>query len=335
MLRSEGATVAHKQARFLCTVCNHTRASKGPGRQLEIRCPWCPALLAGPSRCLDAFTTALIECGDGTQWYTSTTQLQLASYDLCVACRAVPTLHLTVDGGMPARLKKTSPAGSRLPPLRPRGITWNLPTFALNGGDPVFSDVRVLILGHGLGLVGKGFKRWVDGFSLPPMLEQLEFSQFYDRPIHKMSWSEPLREITFGEAFNQPIHRVRWPESLEKLTFGEGFNQPVEKVKWPASLKEIAFGMNFNQPITTVAWPVSLRNLSFGDHFDQSVAGVVWPRTLQELAFSRAFRRQIDDIDWPVSLEVLTIAVPPDAPLPTWPWPGVEVRRVWRYWWKT
>lgn len=291
-------------------------------------------LLAGPSRCLDAFATALTECGDGKEWYTSTAQLQLASYDLCVACRAVPTLHLTVDGGMPARLKTNEAAGSRLPAFRPRGITWNLPVSALNGKDPVFSDVKVLILGHGLGLVGKGFNRWVDELSLPPKLERLVFSQFHDRPIHRVSWPGSLREIAFGEGFNRPVHRVRWPGSLEKLTFGEGFNQPIDEVKWPASLKELTFGMRFNQPVDAVVWPASLQKLSFGDHFDQSVAGVVWPGTLQELAFSRAFQRPVDDIiEWPSSLERLTIARPPGAPpLPTWP--GVEVCRVWRYWWK-
>lgn len=281
-------------------------------------------------------TTALNECGDGSEWYTSTAQLQLVSYDFCVACRAVPTLHLAVDGGMPVRLKAAgggAAGSSRLPAFRPRGITWNLPTAALNGKEPVFSDVKVLILGHGLGLVGKGFARWVDELSLPPALERLTFSQFYDRPIHKVSWPGPLREITLGEGFNQPIHGVRWPGSLERLTFGEGFNQPIDRAEWPASLKEIAFGMHFDQPIAGAVWPASLQKLSLGDRFDQSLAGAVWPGTLQELAFSRAFQRPIDDVEWPGSLERLTIARPPDAPLPTWP--GVEVCRVWRHWWKT
>eukprot|EP00752_Nemacystus_decipiens_P003613 g3330.t1 len=300
-------------------------ASSGPQAQPD---------KAGRSRCLDAFRTALTECGDVREWYTSTTQLQLASYDLCVACRTVPTLHLAVGGGMPARLRqRNAAAGSRLPAFRPRGITWNLPTSALNGSDPVFSEVKVLVLGHGLGLVGKGFNRWVDELSLPPRLEKLVLSQFYDRPIHKVSWPESLREITFGEGFNQQICRARWPGSLEKMTFGEGFNQPIDEVKWPASLKEVSFGMRFNQPVAAVVWPSSLQKLSFGDNFDQRVAEVVWPDTLQELAFGRAFQRPIHGIEWPGSLERLMIARPPDVPLPTWP--GVEVNRVWRYWWKT
>lgn len=300
------------------------------------RTPTTTTTTTGAGRCLAAFATALTECGGGREWYTSTAQLQLASYDLCVACRAAPTLHLAVDGGMPARLKTgDGAAGSRrLPAFRPRRVTWNLPPSALNGEeDPVFSDVKVLILGHGLGLVGGGSRRWAgDGLSLPPALEQLIFSQFYDRPIHGVSWPGSLREITFGEGFNQPIHGVRWPGSLERLTFGEGFDQPVDRVGWPASLTEIAFGMRFNQSTSAVTWPPSLRKLSFGGRFDQCVARALWPGKLQELTFGRAFQRPIDHIEWPGSLERLTIARAPGAPLPTWP--GVEVCRVWRYWWK-
>lgn len=250
-----------------------------------------------------------------------------------MACRAVPTLHLTVDGEMPVRLAThEDTAGSRLPPFRPHAITWNPPPCALNGKHPVFSNAKVLILGHGLGNVGKAFNRWVGNeLSLPPTLERLIFGQFYDRPVHKVSWPGSLREINFGEGFNQPIQGVRWPGSLERLTFGECFNHPIDRVEWPASLEEIAFGMEFNQPVAAVTWPTSLQKLSFGDHFNQSVAGAVWPAGLRELAFGRAFQRFINGVEWPGSLERLTIARHPFNPLPSWP--GVEVCRVWRYWW--
>lgn len=291
-----------------------------------------PPAPSPPSRCLDALVVALAECGDGKAWYTSTTQLQLASLDLCVACRAVPTLHLTVDGGMPDRLRAGT-ATSRVPPFRPRGVTWNLPLSALRGQeDEVFSEVRVLILGHGLGRVSKGLNRWVDGrVSLPPALRELTFGQWYNRPVDKVAWPAHLEKLTFGEGFNQPIDRVSWPPSLRRLTFGLYFDQPIHGASWPGSLQELRFGHYFNQPIDRVDWPASLERLTFGLKFNQPVGGVAWPPSLRELTFSRGFAQPIQDVEWPGALEHLTIAGPVGAPLPTWP--GVEVHAVWRDWW--
>ncbi|CAN0450569.1 unnamed protein product [Ectocarpus sp. 12 AP-2014] len=285
------------------------------------------------SRCLDALIVALTNTGDGQGWYTPTTQLQLASLDFCTACRAVPTTHVTVDGDVPTRLEAGIDNGgaSRVPAFRPRGVTWNLPIAALRGEDDVFADVRVLVLGHGLGRVGVRFNRWVDGLQLPPALQDLTFGQWYDRPIHKVSWPATLRRITFGEAFNQPIDRVSFPESLEELTFGIHFNQPVSKVEFPSSIQYLTFGDEFNQPIEDISWPVSLQELSFGWRFNQPIDNVSWPPRLQALTFSREFQATIDHIEWPDSLKRLTIASPVGTPLPTWP--GVDVHRMWRHWW--
>ncbi|CAM9550804.1 unnamed protein product [Scytosiphon promiscuus] len=294
---------------------------------------------ASPGRCLDALIVALTQSGDGKAWYTSTTQLQLASLDLCVACRAVPTLHLIIDGGMPDRLRASgggaaaAAVASRVPAFRPRGVTWNLPLSALRGQeDEVFAEVRVLVLGHGLGRVSKGLSRWVDGrVSLPPALRELTFGQWYNRPVHGVAWPSRLEKLTFGEGFNQPIDRVSWPPSLRRLTFGLYFDQPIRGASWPASLRELRFGHYFNQPIDRVVWPASLERLTFGLKFNQPIGEVAWPSSLRELTLSRDFAQPIDDVEWPSSMEHLTIAGPVGAPLPSWP--DVEVHAVWRDWW--
>ncbi|CAN0268689.1 unnamed protein product [Ectocarpus sp. 6 AP-2014] len=170
------------------------------------------------SRCLDALIVALTNAGDGQGWYTPTTQLQLASLDFCTACRAVPTVHLTVDGDVPARLKAGIDNGgaSRVPAFRPRCVTWNKPIAALRGEDDVFADVRVLVLGHGLGRVGVRFNRWVDGLQLPPALQDLTFGQWYDRPVHKPRLSSddrPHRVARLSEAaHNRPSRRHSAPD---------------------------------------------------------------------------------------------------------------------------
>ncbi|CAN0441526.1 unnamed protein product, partial [Ectocarpus sp. 12 AP-2014] len=47
------------------------------------------------SSCLSALIVALNDTCDGTSWYTSTKELQLASLEFCTACRNYPTMHLT------------------------------------------------------------------------------------------------------------------------------------------------------------------------------------------------------------------------------------------------
>ncbi|CAM9480532.1 unnamed protein product [Ectocarpus sp. 12 AP-2014] len=188
------------------------------------------------SRCLDALIVALTNAGDGQGWYTPTTQLQLASLDFCTASRAVPTAHVTVDGDVPSCLEAGIDNGgaSRVPAFRPRGVTWNLPIAALRGEDDVFADVRLLVLGHGLGQVGVHFNRWVNGLQLPPALQDLTFGQWYDRPIHKISWPATLRRITFGEAFNQPprVSSDDRPHRVARL-FEAAHNRPSRRHSAP------------------------------------------------------------------------------------------------------
>ncbi|CAN0202173.1 unnamed protein product, partial [Ectocarpus sp. 8 AP-2014] len=58
------------------------------------------------SRCLDAFIVALSQprAGGNKQWYASTLQLQLASFDYCRACRRVPTLLVRATRDSPYSL---------------------------------------------------------------------------------------------------------------------------------------------------------------------------------------------------------------------------------------
>ncbi|CAM9581862.1 unnamed protein product, partial [Ectocarpus sp. 12 AP-2014] len=98
-----------------------------------------PSCALGPRRnsCLKALTVALNETCNGKSWYTSTKELQLASLELCMTCRHHQTLHLTVDAHTPRRLLAAADApsphpkrlcGTRVPRLRARRVTWNVPT---------------------------------------------------------------------------------------------------------------------------------------------------------------------------------------------------------------
>ncbi|CAM9216682.1 unnamed protein product [Ectocarpus fasciculatus] len=193
----------------------------------------------GCSRCLDALVVALTDAGDGQGWYTPTTQLQLASLDFCAACRAVPTVHLTVDGDVPGRLNAGVDNGaSRVPAFRPRGVTWNLPMSALRGGDDVFADVRELVLGHGLGGVSKRINRWVDGFQLPPALQDLTFGQWYDRSPRLSNADRPPRVARLSNAaHNRPS---RWHSAPDMARRGSASHvAPLVETAKPSCLKGV------------------------------------------------------------------------------------------------
>ncbi|CAM9816795.1 unnamed protein product, partial [Ectocarpus fasciculatus] len=98
-----------------------------------------PSSTRGPTSdlCLKALMVALSETCDGNSWYTSTKELQLASLEFCTTCRNYPTLHLTVDAHTPRRLLAAADApsphpkrlcGTRVPRLRARSVTWDMPT---------------------------------------------------------------------------------------------------------------------------------------------------------------------------------------------------------------
>ncbi|CAM9571881.1 unnamed protein product, partial [Laminaria digitata] len=64
--------------------------------------------------CLDAFIIALNQACDGEIGYVPTLNLQLASVQLCVACRRSATLRVRVDDATPHTLLTAShsPLGS-------------------------------------------------------------------------------------------------------------------------------------------------------------------------------------------------------------------------------
>ncbi|CAM9957256.1 unnamed protein product [Ectocarpus sp. 4 AP-2014] len=225
---------------------------------------------------------------DGKNWYTSTRELQLASLDLCIACRNYPTVRLNVEAHTPRRLLAATDAPppnpkrlfkTRVPRLRACRVAWNMVTAAeLRFPMFVMTDV-----------------------------DCLKFGKDFQGGLEDVAWPERLKAIEFGSGsvFNKPIDQVQWPASLQKLEFGYMFNRPVEGAKFPSSLQELIFGgvSSFNQPIAGVVLPSSLQELDLGDSFNQPIEDVAWPDSLQWLAFGVVFNQPIDNVGWPASLE--------------------------------
>lgn len=272
--------------------------------------------LSHGDKCLDAFTVALNQACDRQPWYTSTSQLQLASLSFCVASRKVATLHLRVGDNTPPQLLADADAAqsqsedrgsSRVPRLRARAVTWTRASVAeLRGPLDVLVNVKIF---H---LWATWFIGSVEDVAWPPSLEVLRFDNVFNQPIANVSWPPSLKQITFVWNFNQPVESVAWPASLEILHFGEDFDQPVESVVWPVGLRELTLGWNFNQPIELVVWPASLQLLQLGCRFNQPIARVTWPTSLQRLSFgifdpdidsySSKFNQPIDQAVWPATL---------------------------------
>ncbi|CAM9696951.1 unnamed protein product [Ectocarpus sp. 8 AP-2014] len=109
--------------------------------------------------CFNAIIGALNDTCDGKCCYTSTTELQLASLEFCIACRNFKTLHLKVDKNIPGWLLAAADAlppnptqlcGTRVPRLRTRRVTWNMPSAeALEPPVYALTDVDGLEFGHG------------------------------------------------------------------------------------------------------------------------------------------------------------------------------------------
>ncbi|CAM9464117.1 unnamed protein product [Ectocarpus sp. 13 AM-2016] len=270
----------------------------------------------GPTRnsCSEAFTVALNETCDGTSWYTSTKELQLASLEICIACRSYPTVHLKVDDQIPRRLLAIADAPppkpkrlcwTRVPRLRARHVTWNMPT-AAELRTPIFAMTDVEYLEFGMGL-----KDGLDAVAWPQRLKTIHFHECspFDQPLELVQWPASLQRITFGADFNQPIERVGFPASLQQLIFLTSysrFNQSIAGAILPASLQLLALGMAFNQSIEDVVWPASLQQLTFGSTFNQPIEGTVWPDSLQTLVFGCMFNQPVDNVKWPSSLQKLS-----------------------------
>lgn len=189
---------------------------------------------------MDAFGIAL-NLVDGKGWYTSTLDLQLVSFQLCVLCRSVSTLHLTVSNGISTRVWKDVPSSehdreatklhrSPIPVLRPRILTWKLRESRL-------SQCSSELVGSVEHLVIHGSRAREGNMQIPwPSVKQLTFENLCDRDVTSIEWPSGLRKLTFGGDFNQAIDGVSWPASLQHLTLGRRFNRPINKIAWPASL---------------------------------------------------------------------------------------------------
>lgn len=270
----------------------------------------------GGRRCLDAFRVSLQQaCCDRESWYTSTTQLQLASLPFCLACRDSVTLCLTVDDKTPGRLLAGGSDGdavavaaphqrgrTRVPRLRAREVTWHRRSF-VELSAPIYALAEADFL-----IVDGGFNRGVDTVVWPAKLRRLEFGDYFNQSIAGASWPASLEQLTFGCNFNQSVEDVSWPTSLQELAFLGNFNQSIEGVTWPSSLQQLAFGREFDQPVEGAVWPASLQQLTFGLKFNQPVQRVAWPSSLKQLAFGDDFDHPLEqEADWLKSLECLSI----------------------------
>ncbi|CBJ31675.1 conserved unknown protein [Ectocarpus siliculosus] len=165
------------------------------------------------SRFLDVAIVVLNQaCGDGGQkhWFASTKELQLASLQLCEACRDAAALHLRVDTSTPLRL--FAPADSP--------------------SDDSEEDTRVPRLRAREQLTfGRRFNRPLEAVSFPASLREITFGWGFNRAIEAVSWPAELRRLTFG-----------WMPNLEELTLllkaSERYDILVD-IEWPAGLKRL------------------------------------------------------------------------------------------------
>jgi len=314
---------------------------------------WSTVHMAGKIRCIDAFVVTLSQACEGGEkrWCESTLELQLASREMCSACRSIPTLLVRVDGRTPRALWSRQPQTlsiksisedrllSRVPSLRALSLVWDLPVEVLfdEAATELWESSKCVQLGGSISTGSLNSAAWPKG------LQHLVLDvETWLGPVMAdyVRWPPMLKRLTrrlsFGYRFNQPIVGVMWPASLQQLSFGElcdrrplyrdlgmevCFNQPVIGVVWPASLQKLSFGDYFRQPIIGIAWPASLQQLSFGNHFNQPIAGVVWPASLQQLSFGFNFNQPIAGVVWPASLQQLSFGYSFNCPIHLGLWP--------------
>ncbi|CAM9929086.1 unnamed protein product [Laminaria digitata] len=184
-------------------------------------------------RWLHIFEIALKQTERG-KWFESTLELQLASFQLCVACRGVRTLLVTIGFSIPLSLwggddpsdDPHEPTKWRqVPPLRAPSVAWIMPVDTLVPTlleSDLLSGVESMMMLNAVRLV-----------SWPPSLHRLTIGGS-KRPFRSITWLKSLVELNFGYFFNQPIAGVVWPPSLLRLTFGDSFSQPIAGILGPA-----------------------------------------------------------------------------------------------------
>ena len=167
---------------------------------------------AGRGMCVDALIVALNEGRSGQRWFDSTKNLQLASLQLCVICRDVALWGIQINADTSRRLWAATkavddPSGrqqaavTRVPALRAKVITWELPTSPQN----LFDNYELV----------KGLKWFIFG------------GEFNNDGVQALVFPKRLERLVFGHYFDQPVEGISWPGSLQQLTFGWGFNQTI------------------------------------------------------------------------------------------------------------
>lgn len=311
------------------------------------------SVFPGSARCLNAFTIALGQASE-RKWYTSTLELQLASFEVCVACRGVRTLLVTVDEYIPLSLwddhdsfcdPLKRPEKRRLPARRAAAVAWKMPAGML---VPVLSEAALLRGATRMQLTGVDYgqldfevaalSRW-DDLIFQPVTRLVHSPRSYfeamltfldedETPINtiqtksRLSWPSTLRQLSLGCLTNELVNWVALPRFLERLALGGRFDQPIESVAWPVSLMYLTLGGLFNQCIADVIWLSSLLLLTFGDNFDQPITDVAWPDSLLQLTFGDSFDQPIADVAWPTSLLQLSFGDTFDQPIADVVWPA-------------
>lgn len=256
-------------------------------------------------------------------------ELQLASSRLCIACRKVVTIHLTIDTDTPRRLladvepdpdapkERTSDKGPSTPRTSGGWASLWGRSSPSHGGDrrqkrpnrfrvkaTRIPRIRVSVLTWNLSSAVE--------LSAPigavDEANVLVFGDRFNDNVEDIVWPGRLTDIIFGYNFNQAIDKVQWPASLQQLTFGFYFNHSLGKVKWPGPLQQVTFGSRFNQTLDKALWPESMRYLTLGSRFRQPLDHVgIWMPNLEELTVPTYHFRSVTILDWPKDLKKLTL----------------------------
>ncbi|CAN0464092.1 unnamed protein product, partial [Ectocarpus sp. 12 AP-2014] len=201
----------------------------------------------GQPQCFDAFVVALSQACEGgrKRWYASTLELQLASLDICRACRSISTLHVRVEDETPRSVwcpheVQTGPdkgsskirLANRVPVVRALQLTWALPMEDL--------------------LRTAAIELWTSSECLELLGSLCAAS------LRSVIWPRGLTQLLLRASIGIPIHDVSWPMRLQRLELGN-FNQSIAGVVWPSSVQQLSLGSDFNQPLFGVVWPASLQ----------------------------------------------------------------------------
>lgn len=265
-----------------------------------------PSPEPNPASALAAALRLAFTCGYGPHQ-----QPQLASVDLCNACRESVPVSLTLTDRMPPSLEsmffqphhpsrslgncadsgRGSGSGGGLPCCLSAAHTSRLTSYQrVESIDWAAVDVPIR-----------------DVVSWPKRVQRLSFVEEFNQDLRWVLWPEGLLEMIFREGFNMPIEGIKFPNGLTKLSLGADFDQPVENAAFPPDLTYLLLGAAFNHPIEGTKWPKSLSEIIWGDCFDQPIEGVCWPPSLGAIKLGDAFNFLVEQSVFPRQLESLQL----------------------------